>query len=182
VISYDALTASAVFSTGPIEEPLTFAGPVLLSLRMSSSTRHADIFVALQAFEAQGAEATFETASEPASPVSLGWLRASHRKVDPERSGTLRPFHAHTKTDPLDPGRFYTVEVEVWPSSLHLPPGAELRLTVSGHDFQHPGQSSGLGHNDSVDRPTEVFGGSHTIATGPSTPTFLSLPSLKATS
>jgi len=175
--SYSAVDGSAVFSTPPIKEPLAFAGPISLTLRLASSTDDADVFVALRAYGPDGAEAVFHAASGPDSPVSLGWLRASHRRVDPRRSGFLRPFHSHDRAELLVPGEDFDLEVEIWPASLHLPRGSRLELTVLGHDFSRSAAGVGFtGHNDPTDRPASVFGGLQTLSTGPGVAAYLSMP------
>ncbi|GAA0995925.1 CocE/NonD family hydrolase [Acrocarpospora macrocephala] len=179
-VSFEARKGAAVFSTGPLQQDLTFAGPILLRLRLASTTSEADVFASLQAFNADGSEASFEDSTLAPSPVSQGWLRASHRSVDPSRSGFLRPFHDHHRHQPLVPGDAYDLEVELWPGSLSLPRGAELRLTISGLDFQSSGEGlANMGHDHPCDRPEPEFAGTHTISTGPDVPAYLALPSLE---
>lgn len=196
-ITYSATSESAVFSSPSIAEPLTFAGPISLKLRLASSSVDADIFVTLRAYRPDGTEATFYTAADSA-PVSMGWLRASHRRVDPQRSGFLRPFHPHADSQPLRPGEDYDLDVELWPASLHLPEGSRLELTVKGHDFVRPESAADIDtahtegehkltlaatgsiHDHPADRPLEKFGGDHTISTGPGVAAYLSLPRVVA--
>jgi predicted acyl esterase len=176
-VRYSAVSGSAVFTTAPLPEEIEFAGPIRLRLRLASSTSDADVFVALRAYAADGTEATFLAASGPGTPVSLGWLRASHRKVDPLRSDALRPFHTHDEAQPLVPGAEYDLDVEIWPASLRLPRGARLELTVLGHDFVRTEAGAGFtGHADPNDRPLSVFGGEQTLVTGPEAASYLALP------
>lgn len=51
------------------------------------------MFVTLRLFDPKGEEVTFTGAVQLYMPVSHGWLRASRRKVDPERSEPWRPWH-----------------------------------------------------------------------------------------
>jgi uncharacterized protein len=177
--TYAAASGAAVFATAPLEEPLEFAGPVSLSLRVASSTTDADLFAVLRAYRPDGTEVVFKAASGPDSPVSLGWLRASHRRVDPRRSGFLRPFHTHDVVEPLTPGEEYDLEVEIWPASLHLPRGSRLELTVQGRDFARSEDGPGFtGHDDPTDRPREIFHGEQTLVSGPGVAAYLSLPRL----
>lgn len=176
-VTYSARSGSATFTTGPLAESLEFAGPISLSLRLSSSTTDADVFAAIRAYAPDGAEIMFHAASGPGSPVSLGWLRASHRRVDPHRSGFLRPFHTHDVHEPLTPGTDYDLQVEIWPASLHLPRGSRLELTLLGRDFTRSESGAGFtGHDDPLDRPRDVFHGEQTLTTGPTVTAHLSLP------
>lgn len=193
--TYSATSEAAVFTTPPLQSPLIFAGPISLTLRIASSTTDADVFVTLRAYRPDGTEATFYSAGGQA-PASLGWLRASHRRVDKQRSGFLRPFHPHEDHQPLTPGDDYDLEIEIWPASLHLPEGSRLELSVRGHDYVRPESGddaeefekagggepvltlapTGAIHDHPADRPLEKFGGTHTISTGPGVNAYLSLP------
>jgi hypothetical protein len=79
----------------------------------------------------------------------MGWLRASHRKLDPARSLPYRPFHTHDELQPLPLGEPTLLEVEIWPTSLTLEPGDTLRLDlrVDDTDLQGP-----MAHADPDDR------------------------------
>lgn len=176
---YSAVSSGLSFETAPLPGDLEFAGPILLEVRVSSSTSDADVFATLQAFRPDGSEITFDAVGDPHSPVSLGWLRASHRRVDRERSGFLRPFHAHDTHCPLEPGVPYDLEIELWPASLCLEADSRLRLTLTGSDFD---RGHGLGdttHDHPTDRLAEVYHGAHTIHTGPGVNARLTLPSTK---
>ena len=74
-----------------MKKEMTFAGPLKLRVWLSSTTPDADLFITIRAFDPQGKEATFLTAIEPKSPVSQGWLRASHRKTDAKLSTEWLP-------------------------------------------------------------------------------------------
>jgi predicted acyl esterase len=176
-VTYAAATGQAVFTTAPLDEALDFAGPISLTLRVSSTTMDADIFAVLRAYKPDGNEVMFHAASGPGSPVSLGWLRASHRKTDPQRSGFLQPFHTHRVHEPLTPGHDYDLVVEIWPASLHLPAGSRLELSLLGRDFSRAVDGPGFtGHEHPEDRPPQIFRGEQTLKTGPGETAYLSLP------
>jgi len=103
-IEYEALSEGVTFSTEPLKEPMEITGPVAAKLFISSSTANADLFLVLRVFAPDGSEVTFQGAQDPHTPISQGWLRASHRKLDSERSLPYRPFHAHDEVQPLTPG------------------------------------------------------------------------------
>lgn len=65
----------------------------------------------------------------------LGLLRASHRKLDPARSESWRPWHSHDDVQKLVPGALYPLDVEIWPTSMVLAKGWRWVLTAQGHDF-----------------------------------------------
>ena len=179
---YHALSEGLSFELGPLQEDLRFAGPAVAKLYVSSSTRDMDLFVTLRAFDENGQEVTFFSATEPRSPVSQGWLRVSQRALDPARTLPHRPYHTHQETQVLTPGLVYEVEVEIWPTSLHLPKGHRLSLCVQGQDFERLnelGEQRGSGwflHNDPRDRPAEVFDALCTVYASAEHPSYLLLP------
>jgi predicted acyl esterase len=74
-------------------------------------------------------------------------LRLSHRKTDPAKSHPWRPWHSHEEIDPLVPGEVYGVDIEIWPTSIVVPVGYRLALTIQGQDYDHgiPERSSAYG-------------------------------------
>jgi predicted acyl esterase len=108
--------------------------------------------------------------------VGLGWLRASHRKLDPAKSLPYRPWHTHDEEWPLRPGEPVELDIEIWPTSIVMPPGYQLALTVSGKDYEVDGRDialpnapypmKGVGpflHIDPKDRPAAVFATRNTL-------------------
>ncbi|MBM9503156.1 CocE/NonD family hydrolase [Actinacidiphila acididurans] len=173
-------------------ENLELAGPVAAKLYIESSTPDTDLFLVLRAFAPDGAEVTFLGANDPHVPISQGWLRASHRAIDPEQSRPFLPVHPHDRVEPLAPGRVYEVDVEILPTSLNLPAGYRLTLDVQAHDYvcpsalaqarAHPSLRAaftGSGpflHNDPADRPDEIYAGTVTLHSGPGYSSHLILP------
>jgi predicted acyl esterase len=186
---FEATSDGVTFSTAPLEQETEVTGPVALKLFISSSITDADLFVTLHVFDADGQEVTFQGALDPRQPIGHGWLRASHRRLDPELSTQYRPYHSHSEEEPLEPGRVYPVDVEVWPTSLVIPPGYRIALTVQGKDFERPGSGARMStfvaemrgsgpflHTDPVDRPAELLQGRTTVHTGGEHDSYLLLP------
>jgi predicted acyl esterase len=95
-----------------------------------------DLFVALQKLDASGEPVGFTFYSfYENGPVALGWLRVSHRALDPERSRPEFPVHVHTHEEPLSALECVPVEIEIWPFSVRFAPGEALRLIVAGTDI-----------------------------------------------
>jgi hypothetical protein len=186
--TYRGLGDGLTFSTEPFDTETEVTGPVACKIWISSSTADADLFLALRLFGPDGFEVLFQGAIEPRAPLTLGWLRASQRKLDRARSRRERPFHGHDEVQPLVPGQIYELDVEIWPTCIVIPPGHRLGLSVLGRDFDHglelAGHRSGPGmrgagpflHNDPTDRPADVFDNEVTIHSGPSRPSHLLLP------
>jgi len=171
--SYPALSDGLTFSTAPIPRDMEIAGPISARLWIESSTGDMDVFATLRAFNPAGEELTFFSATEPKCPVSQGWLRASQRKLDVERSTDWRPLHTHDEVQKLAPGQIYPIDIEIWPASLFLPRGYRLALTLQGKDFERVGWFT---HDDPRDRPESSFAGVNSIHTGAGHPSCLLLP------
>lgn len=188
-VDFAALGDGVTFTTDAFAEPVEITGPAAARLFVSSSTTDADLFLTLRVLDPHGHDVTFVSALDPAGVVASGWLRASHRAIDPERSLPYRPWHPHDHADPLTPGETVAADVEIWPTSVVIPSGYRLALTVTGRDFELPGEGpwpsvhgvpmKGNGmflHTDPHDRPDDVFGGTTTIVAGPGQESYLLLP------
>jgi uncharacterized protein len=182
--SYPALSEGKTFLSPPLTDDVWIAGPVRLTLFASSDTADMDVFATLRAFSPAGDEVTFLSAIDPKCPISQGWLRASHRKLDVGLSTAYRPVHLHDETQPLVPGEVYALDIEIWPTSVSLPAGHRLALTIQGKDFERldeagPFKGSGFfTHESEDDRPAAIFGGTHTLHTGASRDSVLLVPVL----
>ena len=183
---FAALEDGIRWQSPPLERETEITGPMALKLFISSSTNDADLFVTVMAFSPDGREVEFQGTVDPHTPLAQGWLRASHRKLDPVRSLPYRPYHTHDDKQPLTPEQVYEVDVEIWPMNIVLPAGFRLAVDIRGKDFERPGgdgstifRSRGSGpwiHDDPKDRPADIFGGRTTLHTGPAREAFLLLP------
>jgi putative CocE/NonD family hydrolase len=124
----DPLAKIATFTTPPLEQDLELLGPIGLKLWASSDQTDTDFLVKIADQAPDG-----ERGSPPAG-VTKGWLRASHRELDPERSRPDRPWHQHTKAEPLTPGQVYEFDLEIWPASWLFHKGHRIRLEIAPGD------------------------------------------------
>lgn len=197
-VTYRESGEGATFVLPASTETIEITGPLALKLFVSSDTDDADLFVVIRIFDPEGTEVTFVGAIDPHSPPAQGWLRASHRALDTVRSTPYRPYHPHQGRAPLEPGRTYELDVEIWPTSLVLPPGYRFAMTVQGHDYEYPGAGlerlsnfkndlRGSGpflHDDPVDRPAHdpdhaASVATVTLHTGGDTPSHLIVPFIR---
>jgi hypothetical protein len=135
-------------------------------------------------------EVVFQGALDPHTPIGQGWLRASHRKLDKKLTLPFRPYHAHDEKQPLEPDEIYELDVEVVPTSIVVPKGHRVALSVRGCDYVYPGGSGGrlsnmkneftgcgpFLHNDPRDRPISIYGGRTTLHLGGERENFVLLP------
>jgi uncharacterized protein len=175
-ITYDAMGDGVTFSSDALKVETEITGPSALKLFVSSSTADADIFAVLRVYDPDGNEVLFQGALDPKTPVAQGWLRASHRKLDPALSLPYRPYHTHDEKQPLMPGEIVELDVEIWPTCIVVPAGYRIALTVRGRDYEHDGTAATLSnmknpmrgcgpfvHDDPADRPPAVFAGKVTL-------------------
>jgi len=188
-LTYDTLGDGLTFSTPPLQNETEITGPSALNLWISSSTTDADFFIVLRVFAPDGKEVVFQGALDPHTPVGQGWLRASHRKLDPTLSLPYRPYHTHDEEQPLKPGEVVALDIEVWPTCIVVPVGYRIALTIRGKDYEYEGEAATLSnmknpmrgcgpfmHDDETDRPPAIFGGKVTLHLGPSRPAHVLLP------
>lgn len=179
--AFKALESEGItFSTPPLERDTEITGPAAVKLFVSSDTADADLFVVLRVFRPDGSEVVFKGAVDPHTPVGHGWLRASHRKLDPALSTAWRPYHTHDEMQPLTPGAVYELDIEIWPTSVIVPAGHRIALTVRGKDYEYAGEIAeldffknsklkGVGiytHTNAQLRPSALYGGSTTLHSG----------------
>jgi predicted acyl esterase len=189
-LEFEALGDGLRFTTPPFTDETEITGPMAVRIWISSSTTDADLFLILQLFDPDGKEVTFEGSTDPNTPIANGWLRASHRVIDPERSTPWQPYHPHDRVDPLVPGDVYPLDVEIVPSCIVVPLGYRLALWVRGKDYEYTGGlddygqrfvyatrgTGGMTHNDPDSRPIDLFGGTTTVHVGPGHPSHVLLP------
>lgn len=188
-LSYDTTGDGLTFHTPHLTESVEITGPVTAKLWVSSETADADVFLVLRVFDPAGKEVVFIGSNDPRTPVGLGWLRASHRKLDAQKTLPYRPWHTHDEEWPLKPGEPVELDVEIWPTSIVVPPGYRLALTVRGNDYEYDGTDAGLPnapypmkgvgpftHTDPDDRPAAIFACKNTLHFAPGRSPYVLLP------
>jgi predicted acyl esterase len=189
-LEYNAGGDGLTFLLPIANEELEITGPIAAKLFISADTEDTDIFLVLRLFEPSGEEVTFQGSTDPNTPIANGWLRASHRRLDQERTLPHRPYHSHDRVEPLTPGTIYELDVEIIPTCIVVPPGYRLALTVRGKDYEYGGElgerartfhyatrgTGGMTHNDPEDRPIEIFAGRVTLHSGGPCPSHVLLP------
>jgi uncharacterized protein len=188
-LEYEATGDGLTFRTPPLTTSIEITGPVAAKLWVSSQTVDADVFLALRLFDPSGKEITFVGSNDPRVPIGLGWLRASHRKLDTAKSLPYRPWHAHDEEWLLEPGESVELDIEIWPTSIVVPAGYQLALTIRGKDYEVDGkdialpnapyQMKGVGpflHIDPDDRSQSIFATRNTLNFSPQQQPYILLP------
>jgi putative CocE/NonD family hydrolase len=156
------------FETEPLPDETEVTGPIVLVLWIASSTEDMDIFATIRNIAPDGSD-VFELGqqSQPV-PVAKGWLRASHRKLDPALSLPHRPYHAHMEREMLEPGTPVRVDVEIWPTSMVFKRGHRIRLDIQPRD--------GIGSAPYTHYAADYNTGTNTIFAGGARASYLMLP------
>jgi predicted acyl esterase len=192
--SFAALGDGLTFLTTPFAEQTEITGPIALKLFLSSSTTDADIFAVVRVFSPDLKEIVFQGAIDPHTPVAQGWLRASHRRLDKKLTLPYRPYHTHDRVERLKAGKPVELDIEIWPTSIVVPAGYRVALTIRGKDYEYSGPSGGrlsnfknelkgcgpFLHDDPLDRPAGIFGGTTTLHFGRDMAGYLLLPIIPA--
>lgn len=104
---------------------------------------------------------------------SVGLLRASHRKFDPERSIHPQfPFHPHDEEQKIPPNEIVKLEIGIWSMGVDFDEGESISVQVSG-TFPSIAEYTSF----SAPRPeSEKNKGEHWIHCGPKNPSKIILP------
>jgi putative CocE/NonD family hydrolase len=143
---------AVVYETDEFAEPYHVVGPVTLKLYTQALSPDFGWAVRLSDVWPDGSSHF----------ISEGYLKASHRKLDPERTWfdeagrVIRPYHPHTEgsgEELMTPGEIYELEIEIWPVANRWLPGHRLRLQLSAqslvwHPSLEPGPAALILHDD----------------------------------
>jgi predicted acyl esterase len=189
-LKFAAMGDGLIFITPPLARETEITGPSALKLFASSSASDADFFIVLRVFTGDLKEIVFQGAIDPHTPIGQGWLRASHRKLDKKLSKPYRPYHTHDEKQPLKKGQVVELDIEIWPTSIVLPAGYRVGLSIRGKDYEYGGASGGklsnfknelkgcgpFLHDDPRDRPPAIFNGTTSLHFGRGRTPYLLLP------
>lgn len=195
-IEFEALGPAALFVTTPFEQETEITGPIAAKLFVSSNTVDADVILGLRLFGPDNTEIVFQGSNDARTAIGHGWLRASHRKLDHKLSRPYRPYHTHDEIQLLKANEIADLDIEIWPTSIVVPAGYRIGLTIGGKDcsYDDPPYSAmhrefktraGVGpfhHDHPKDRPVAVFGGKTTLHFNPGRENYLLLPIIPPTS
>lgn len=101
-----------VYTTEPLDKPLTFAGPLSAVLYASSSARDTDWFVRVMEVDKEG----------KIFMLTEGKIRARFRR-------------SMKKPQLLEPGEVYEYGIDLWQTGIRIPAGNRLRVEVASASF-----------------------------------------------
>ena len=132
--TFDPARRVLTFTTTPLEHDLEIAGPIKLVLYASSTATDTDFFVKLSDQFPQSPEERGRLLNPAFEVVTRGWLRASHRALDPARSTDMVPYYTHRDPQPLTPGEVYKFEISLEPQAYRFKAGHRIRLEIVNGD------------------------------------------------
>ncbi|CEL00968.1 hypothetical protein ASPCAL00560 [Aspergillus calidoustus] len=129
--------SGASFRSAPFENDVDVAGHFKAVLSVSASSPDADFVVMLWAEDEEGCVVPYSAKGE-LEPLAKGFLRASHRQLDPLRSTPERPWHTHTAQDnaPLQANEIVQLEIEIFPAAARIRKGWKLRVDICPSEDQ----------------------------------------------
>jgi len=118
----EAPASSLSYTTPPLTRDAELFGSGSANVWLSSTAPDTDLQITLTEVRPDGQEVY----------VARGWLRASHRALDPSRSTALAPFHTDQEADalPLDPGEPTYMRAQLWPFDYVFRKGSSVRLWI----------------------------------------------------
>ncbi|MBI4501069.1 MAG: CocE/NonD family hydrolase [Gemmatimonadetes bacterium] len=114
-----------VYTSEPLREGVEVTGPVKATIQFSTDVPDTDIAVKLLDVYPDGR----------AHNITEGIARARFR-------------NSFTQAEMLEPGKVYSIEVELFPTSNFFLPGHRIRIEVAGSDFPNFGRNLNTGKNN----------------------------------
>ena len=119
------------YTSAPFKTATTVAGPIDVTLYMTSTTPDAEVVADVEVVEPDGSS----------YPISSGALLGSLRALDPRLSWRLHgrlilPWHPYSSASSRDmkPGTVERLDVEVYPTVARIAPGERLRVELTSGD------------------------------------------------
>ena len=113
-----------IYRSEPLDRPLEVTGPIQVDLVMASTARDTDWIAILKDEPPDGRT----------RELTRGWLRSSHRAVDPAKSRINQPWHPHDRIELLTPQKPEELAIEVIPTCNLFLKGHRIRLELANCD------------------------------------------------
>lgn len=155
------------YTTEAFTKDTLVIGPIALYLYASISSDDASWIVKLKDVSPDGTEFV----------LTRGWLKASHRELDKDKSQPWQPYHPHTRSIPVVPGEINEYAIDIRPIGTLFKAGHKIKLEIWGCDYPLPEDGKDLTLNypmfSHLPNPKETV---HTIYHTPQYPSYILLP------
>jgi hypothetical protein len=119
------------YTSAPLQTATTVAGPIDVTLNMTSTTPDAEVVANVEVVQSNGSS----------YPISSGALLGTLRALDPRLSWyddghLILPWHPYTSSSASDmqPGKTERLDIEVYPTAARIAPGERLRVELTSGD------------------------------------------------
>ncbi len=141
-----------VYTSSPMSEDLQISGTPVVNLQLSTTHEDGALFVYLEDVDENGVSRY----------ITEGGLRLIHRKTS-EDSYNLHSFNEEDAQS-MEPGKITAVQFRLWPISVRIQKGHQLRIAIAGAD------------KDTFDRVPKSGKPVYTIYRDRNHPSMISLP------
>ncbi|WP_329070816.1 CocE/NonD family hydrolase [Streptomyces sp. NBC_01429] len=157
---------SLVYTTAPMDEARTIAGPIGATLYAQANTNETQFVVTVTDVAPDGSSV----------PLTTGALAGSHRTVDPARSwyapdgSYLMPYHPSTResTAATPAFRVARYDLEIFPTFAAIAAGHRVRVVVTTADTPHLAPT--------LSQSLNLLAGIYQVKEGPSAPSSVTIP------
>jgi putative CocE/NonD family hydrolase len=118
--------AGVSYVTDAFPEDTTMIGPLALTLFAAIDQPDTNWIVALEDVDPAGG----------ARELTRGFLKASHRELDPERSTPWDPYHPHLRAEPVPVGEVVEYAIALSPTANLFRRGHSIRLRITALDLR----------------------------------------------
>ena len=100
-----------------------------------------------------------------------GFARGSHRELDPKYSSDFQPVAAHRKNEPMEQGKVYPIDIEMYPHSRVWHKGEYIVVRLAGKFIK-----TEWFHDNNMNHQVDNGDGIHVIHTGGQYDSYLQIP------
>lgn len=169
-VVYDPKTETTTFNI-PIKEDIEISGFMKLHLWVECRGHdNMDLFPWIMKLGQNKEYIPIECMGAPFRGA-WGFLRCSHRDLDPKLSSDFQPVHAHTKEERMKPGEIFPVDIEMYPHSRIWHKGEYISIQLAGRFIK-----SEWFHDVAMNHDVDNGNGSHVIHTGGRYDSYLQIP------
>jgi hypothetical protein len=119
-----------MFVSDPFDEDTEITGEIKLDLWVSSTIDDMNVHAIMLIVQPTLHPLLHKWYGER-EVVTVGWLSAQNRELDPELTTDSRPYQLHKRLLPLEPSQPTEIQVEIWPTSMVYRKGSRLALVIS---------------------------------------------------
>jgi uncharacterized protein len=130
----DPARAVLTFTGEPLAADMEIAGHGKFVVHARTSRNDMDFLVKVSEQFPQAPEERSKGIQPRYAIVTKGWLRASHRELDPARSSEEIPHYKHERPLAVEPGKVYRLEIPLMAIAWRFKKGNRIRVEIACGD------------------------------------------------